>query len=131
MTEPSRPAPLVLVAEDDPDVLALVALRLERAGYAVVTAENGEQALARARERLPALAVLDVMMPAATGFEVAERLRGDARTKDIRVIFLTARVQKDDVARGFSVGADDYLEKPFDPQELCARVRAVLGARAA
>lgn len=129
MTEPSGEAPLVLVADDDPDILALVAFRLERAGYAVVTADNGEEALALARERLPALAVLDVMMPRLTGYEVTKQLREDDATKDIPVILLTARVQEADVARGFEVGADDYIKKPFSPQELRARVQAILGRR--
>jgi DNA-binding response OmpR family regulator len=129
MTEPSDAAPLVLVADDDPDILALVAFRLERAGYAVVTAPNGEEALALARERLPALAVLDVMMPRLTGYEVTKQLRQDDPTKDIPVILLTARVQEADAARGFEVGADDYIKKPFSPQELRARVQAILGGR--
>jgi DNA-binding response OmpR family regulator len=129
MTESSGEAPLVLVADDDPDILALVAFRLERAGYAVVTADNGEEALALARERLPALAVLDVMMPRLTGYQVTKQLREDEATKDIPVILLTARVQEADVARGFEVGADDYIKKPFSPQELRARVQAILGRR--
>ena len=129
MTESPGEAPLVLVADDDPDILALVAFRLERAGYAVVTADNGEEALALARERLPALAVLDVMMPRLTGYQVTKQLREGEATKDIPVILLTARVQEADVARGFEVGADDYIKKPFSPQELRARVQAILGRR--
>jgi len=122
-------SPLVLIADDDEDILALVAYRLERAGYAVVTAKDGEQALAIARERQPDLAVLDVMMPRLTGYEVTERLRGDVRTSGVPVILLTARAQEADVARGFEVGADDYVKKPFSPQELRARVQAILGRR--
>lgn len=129
MTEPAVPVPLVLVADDDPDILALVAFRLEKAGYAVVTADNGEDALALARERRPALAVLDVMMPRMTGYEVTKQLREGEATKDIPVILLTARVQEADVARGFEAGADDYIKKPFSPQELRARVQAILGRR--
>ena len=120
---------VVLIADDDEDILALVAYRLERAGYAVVTAKDGEQALAIARERQPDLAVLDVMMPRLTGYEVTERLRGDVRTSGVPVILLTARAQEADVARGFEVGADDYVKKPFSPQELRARVQAILGRR--
>ncbi len=121
--------PLVLVADDDEDILALVAFRLERAGYAVVTAHDGEQALALAREKEPDLAVLDVMMPRLTGYEVTEHLRRDQATSRIPVILLTARVQEADVTRGFEAGADDYVKKPFSPQELRARVQAMLGRR--
>jgi DNA-binding response OmpR family regulator len=121
--------PLVLVADDDEDILALVAFRLERAGYAVVTAQDGEQALALAREKRPDLAVLDVMMPRLTGYEVTERLRRDETTSGIPVILLTARAQEADVTRGFEAGADDYVKKPFSPQELRARVQAMLGRR--
>lgn len=129
MNDTTDDAPLVLVADDDPDILALVAFRLERAGYSVVTAADGERALALAQERLPALAVLDVTMPGMTGYEVTKQLREGHATKDIPVILLTARVQGPDVARGFEAGADDYIEKPFSPQELRARVQATLGRR--
>jgi DNA-binding response OmpR family regulator len=94
-----------------------------------VTASDGEQALARAREQRPALAVLDVMMPKLDGYEVTRRLRDAAETAAIPVILLTARVQDADIARGFDAGADDYVKKPFSPQELRARVQAVLGRR--
>jgi DNA-binding response OmpR family regulator len=121
--------PIVLVADDDEDILELVSYRLERAGYEVVTASDGEQALERARERRPNLAVLDVMMPKLDGYEVTRQLRDDEETAAIPVILLTARVQDADIARGFDAGADDYVKKPFSPQELRARVQAVLGRR--
>jgi DNA-binding response OmpR family regulator len=119
--------PLVLVADDDPDILQLVALRLGRSGYDVVTASDGEQALDAALERAPDLALLDVMMPKLDGYQVTERLRGNATTRHMPVILLTARVQEADVARGIQAGADDYVKKPFSTQELHARVQAVLG----
>jgi DNA-binding response OmpR family regulator len=119
--------PLVLVADDDPDILQLVALRLGRSGYDVVTASDGEQALDAALERAPDLALLDVMMPKLDGYQVTERLRGNATTRHMPVILLTARVQEADVARGIQAGADDYVKKPFSTQELRARVQAVLG----
>ena len=122
-------APLILAADDDPDILALVAFRLERAGYRVTTAADGEQALALARSERPDLCILDVMMPGLTGYDVTRALREDEATKAIPVILLTARVQEQDVARGFEVGADDYIKKPFSPQELRARVQAILGRR--
>lgn len=121
--------PLVLVADDDADILALVAFRLERSGYSVVTAADGEEALRVARERHPDLAVLDVMMPKLTGYDVTRALRAEEATARMPVILLTARVQEADVARGFEAGADDYVKKPFSPQELRARVQAVLGRR--
>jgi DNA-binding response OmpR family regulator len=121
--------PLVLVADDDPDILALVTFRLERGGYDVVAAQDGEAALALALDRIPDLAVLDVMMPKLDGYDVTTRLRQNERTRRMPVILLTARVQEADIARGFEVGADDYVKKPFSPQELKARVQAVLGRR--
>ena len=122
-------APLVLVADDDEDVLGLVSFRLERSGYEVAAAKDGEEALRLARELSPALVVLDVMMPRLDGYEVTRRLREDEATRGIPVILLTALAQEADVARGFESGADDYLRKPFSPQELAARVQAVLGRR--
>ena len=119
----------VLVADDDEDILELVSFRLERAGYEVVTARDGTAALAAAQERRPDLAVLDVMMPGLNGYEVTRRLRADGATRDIPVILLTARVQEADVNRGFEAGADDYLRKPFSPQELRARVQAIIARR--
>jgi DNA-binding response OmpR family regulator len=125
----SEDMPTVLVADDDEDILELVSYRLERAGYEVVTARDGAAALATAQERRPDLAVLDVMMPGLNGYEVTQRLRADDATRDIPVILLTARVQEADVNRGFDAGADDYLRKPFSPQELRARVQAIMARR--
>jgi DNA-binding response OmpR family regulator len=119
--------PLVLVADDDPDIRSLVVLRLERSGYEVVAAGDGEEALATALERNPDLALLDVMMPKLDGYEVTERLRREDATRHLPVILLTARVQETDIARGLEAGADDYVKKPFSPTELRARVQAVLG----
>jgi DNA-binding response OmpR family regulator len=126
-TEGDRP--VVLVADDDDDIRDLVAFRLDRAGYEVLRAGDGQQALDLAKEHIPDLAVLDVMMPKLTGYDVTRELRADAATSRIPVILLTARVQEADVARGFEAGADDYVKKPFSPQELKARVQAVLGRR--
>jgi DNA-binding response OmpR family regulator len=121
--------PLVLVADDDPDILSLVSFRLERAGYDVVTAADGEEALRVALDRSPDLAVLDVMMPRLTGYDVTREIRQNDSLRQMPIILLTARVQEADVARGFEAGADDYIKKPFSPQELRARVQAVLGRR--
>ena len=121
-----RNAPLVLVADDEEDIRALVAFRLKRAGYEVITAADGEEALLLATTRLPDLVVLDMMMPKATGLEVTRSMREHDATKDIPVIILTARAQEGDVVRGFGAGADDYVKKPFSPQDLQARVQALL-----
>ena len=125
----STPAPLVLVADDDPDILDLVRYRLERSGYEVATAKDGAEAVRLAGELSPALAVLDVMMPSVDGLEATRRLRGDPATARIPVILLTAKAQDADVQEGFRAGADDYIRKPFSPRELSARVQAVLGRR--
>lgn len=119
----------VLVADDESDVRGLIVYRLSRSGYQVVEAVDGEEALALALDLVPDLAVLDVMMPKLDGLEVTRRLRQHEQTRDVPVILLTARAQEADVTRGFEVGADDYLKKPFDPDELLARVRAVIGRR--
>jgi DNA-binding response OmpR family regulator len=121
--------PLVLVADDDDDIRSLVAFRLERSGYRVLVARDGEEALALAVKHTPDLAVLDVMMPKIDGYEVTRRLRKEDATRAMPVILLTSRAQEADVARGFEAGADDYIRKPFSPQELRARVQAILGRR--
>ena len=126
---PPRERPLVLAADDDEDILGLVAFRLERAGYTVLQARDGEEALALAVQELPDLAVLDVMMPKLDGFELTRRLRAEEATSRMPIILLTARAQDADVQRGFDAGADDYLRKPFSPNELRARVQAILGRR--
>jgi DNA-binding response OmpR family regulator len=119
----------VLVAEDDDDIRALVVYRLERSGYEVVQAQDGEEALRLAAECDPDLAILDVMMPKLDGYEVTRRLRQDDATSRLPVILLTARTQDSDVSQGFAAGADDYIRKPFSPDELRARVQAILGRR--
>ena len=121
--------PLVLVADDDPDILALVRFRLERDGYEVLSAPDGETALDLAMARTPDLAVLDVMMPRLDGYEVTRRLREHGPTTTIPIILLTARVQEPDLERGIEAGADDYVTKPFSPQALGERVQAALGVR--
>jgi DNA-binding response OmpR family regulator len=117
----------VLVADDEQDILNLVRFRLERDGYNVVCASDGAEAVSLARSEQPALCVLDVMMPKLTGIEVLQQLRADPATAGIRVILLTARGQDGDVDQGFEAGADDYVTKPFSPQELRRRVQAQLG----
>ena len=118
--------PLVLCADDDEDILSLVSLRLRRAGFEVATAADGEQAVQIARDRRPVLAVLDVMMPKRTGYEVLAELRGDEALRGMKVILLSARVQEGDVARGMDAGADAYLAKPFKAQDLVSKVEELL-----
>lgn len=119
--------PLVLVADDDPDILSLVTLRLERDGYEVIGAPDGERAVEEALERTPDLALIDVSMPKLDGYEVTERLRQHEPTSATPIILLTARVQDSDVARGIEAGADDYVRKPFSMADLRTRVQAALG----
>lgn len=116
----------ILVVDDEPDIIALVAYHLARSGYRVSTASSGTEALQAAREEQPALIVLDLMLPELSGFEVLERIRADRALADIPVLMLTARRDEPDRVQGLSLGADDYLVKPFSPQELVLRVRNIL-----
>jgi two-component system response regulator MtrA len=118
---------LVLVADDDADVRELVEFRLAHAGYEVITAADGEEAVELALARRPRLCVIDVMMPKLDGYQVTERLRAAQELADVRVVLLTASVEEASVERGFEVGADDYITKPFSPRELLERVASVLG----
>jgi two-component system response regulator MtrA len=116
----------VLVVDDDPDVCDLVTYKLRKSGYEVRTATDGEQARSAVAQELPDLVLLDVMMPGPTGLEVLERWRAEPNTAVMPVILLTALAQESDVERGFALGADDYIMKPFSPRELARRVAAVL-----
>jgi DNA-binding response OmpR family regulator len=118
--------PLVLVADDDDDILLLVTTRLRRDGFEVVSARDGDEALALAREQRPAVAVLDIGMPGLDGLEVLERIRADDELRDMRVVLLTAKAQESDVRRGYTAGADLYVRKPFSPAELSTRVRTLI-----
>ncbi len=120
MTEPRR---LALVVDDEAPLAALVRSYLEREGFDVVTAEEGETAVQLARERRPDVVVLDLMLPGIDGIEVCRRIR---TFSDAYVLMLTARAEETDKIVGLSTGADDYLTKPFSPAELVARVRALL-----
>ncbi len=120
---------VVLVADDDPDILDLITFRLERSGMRVIQARNGMEALEAARLKRPQVVVLDWMMPELTGIEVIEAMRADPELAHLPVMLLTARVQESDVVKGFEAGADDYLTKPFSPQELHHRVQALAARR--
>lgn len=121
----------VLVVDDEADITALVAYHLAKDGYRVSTATSGRDALRAAREERPDLVVLDLMLPGVSGYDVLAELRRREETRDIGVIVLTARKEEPDRIKGLSLGADDYLPKPFSPQELVLRVRAVLRRLAA
>jgi two-component system phosphate regulon response regulator PhoB len=126
MTDRAAGAERILVVDDEPDIVALVAYHLAKAGYRVATASSGAEAVAQARADRPALMVLDLMLPGMSGYDVLEQLRGDDATRDIAVLMLTARREEQDRIRGLTLGADDYLTKPFSPQELVLRVQAIL-----
>jgi len=113
----------ILVVDDDPRLRDLVTIALERAGYGVITAANGQQALTHAQRENPDLIVLDIGLPELDGLEVCRRIRARAQTP---ILFLTARADEVDRIVGLELGADDYVTKPFSPRELVARVRAIL-----
>jgi len=121
----------VLFVDDDPDVCDLVTYKLEQSGFDVRRASDGDAALREVAKKVPDLVLLDVMMPGVSGLEVLERWRKDEATAAMPVIMLTAKAQENDVERGFELGADDYVIKPFSPRELVRRVTAVLSRRQA
>ena len=120
--------PVVLVADDDDDILLLVTTRLQLDGFDVVSARNGVEALVLAKQRRPAVAVLDVGMPGLDGLEVLTQIRADDELQATRVLLLTAKALESDVQRGYESGADDYVRKPFSPADLSARVRTLADA---
>jgi two-component system, OmpR family, alkaline phosphatase synthesis response regulator PhoP len=113
----------VLVVDDEPEIVRILRDYLERAGFAVLTAGDGEAAVAAARRQRPDLVVLDLTLPSLDGLDVARALRHDG---EVPIIMLTARTEESDRVAGLELGADDYVAKPFSPRELVARVRAVL-----
>jgi two-component system phosphate regulon response regulator PhoB len=116
----------ILVVDDEPEIVALVAYHLAKSGYRVATASSGSDALAIAQRERPSLIVLDLMLPGLSGFDVLEQLRAEDSTRDVAVLMLTARREEPDRIRGLSLGADDYLTKPFSPAELVLRIQAIL-----
>lgn len=116
----------ILVVDDDRDIVRLVRSYLEKAGYAVVTAYDGESALHVMRREVPDLLILDLMLPDRDGWDVARVIRSDSQLSATPIIMLTARVEDNDKIVGLEIGADDYITKPFNPREVVARVRALL-----
>src|SRR5947207_6593692 len=121
------PSPVtVLIVEDDADIAALIAHFLEKSGFGSEIASEGGRALRRARESSPDLVILDLMLPGLNGLEVCRALRADEKTATLPIIMVTARGEESERIFGLDVGADDYIVKPFSPNELMARVRALL-----
>jgi two-component system phosphate regulon response regulator PhoB len=116
----------ILIVEDEPAIREMVVMALERAGFEMLQAASAEEAERVLANGLPALILLDWMLPGMSGIELARRLRRDDYTRDIPIIMLTARSEEDDRIRGLEVGADDYIAKPFSTRELQARIKAVL-----
>ena len=116
----------ILIIDDDLDTLRLVGLMLQRQGYQIVAAADGKQGLSQADSERPDLILLDIMMPAIDGYEVARQLRANPDTADIPILIFTAKTQLNDKVTGFEAGADDYLTKPTHPSELQAHVKALL-----
>ena len=118
--------PYILVMEDEDALATLLQYNLEKEGYDVTVAADGEEGMLQIDERLPDLVLLDWMLPKLSGIEVCRRIRGKAETRNLPIIMLTARGEESDRVRGLDTGADDYLTKPFSMVELIARIRAVL-----
>jgi len=118
--------PKVLIIEDDADIAALIAHYLEKAGYGCEVVPDGGRALVRAKESVPELVILDLMLPGLNGLEICRALRTNESTATVPIIMLTARGEESERILGLEMGADDYVVKPFSPQELMARVRALL-----
>lgn len=120
------PKETILIVEDDPDIIELLHYRLEREGYPVITAMDGEAGLNEARKRKPGAILLDLMLPGIDGLEICRQLKQDEGTRDIPILMITAKGEESDVVTGLELGADDYISKPFSPREVIARLRAVL-----
>jgi DNA-binding response OmpR family regulator len=118
--------PKVLVVDDEPEAVELVEFNLQQAGYSVITAGDGAEALKKARSAQPSLIVLDLMLPEVDGLEVCKMLRRDPATAAIPIVMLTAKAAEIDRVLGLELGADDYVTKPFSPRELVLRVKKVL-----
>ncbi len=116
----------ILIIEDEPSIVEILQYNLEREGFEVLTASDGQTGLRRARSSLPDLVILDLMIPVMDGLEVARQLRADSRTQEIRILMLTAKDEETDEVVGFNLGADDYVAKPFRLKPLVQRIKAQL-----
>jgi DNA-binding response OmpR family regulator len=118
--------PKILIAEDEPDIRELVAFTLRFAGYEVVITSNGAEAVQMASRELPDLILMDVRMPRMTGYDACRIMKADASLKHIPVVFLSAKGQESEIQTGLEAGAEEYLLKPFAPDQLTDRVRSIL-----
>jgi len=125
----SRVKPKILVVDDEPDAVELIEFNLRSAGYDVITAADGEEALRKARASIPDLILLDLMLPEVDGLEVCKILRRDPATSALPIVMLTAKAAEVDRILGLELGADDYVTKPFSPRELLLRVKNLLRRR--
>ncbi|MFA6283021.1 MAG: response regulator [Desulfurivibrionaceae bacterium] len=116
----------ILVVEDDENIQQLVGYNLAKAGFHVIYADNGEQALNVIKREKPDLIVLDLMLPGLSGFEICKLVRKDPKTKNLPIVMLTAKSEENDMAAGLDLGADDYITKPFSPKILISRIKAAL-----
>ncbi len=128
MAPPDASQKRILICDDDPVILRLLQVNLELEGYQPLLAQHGAKAVEVATAEHPDLVILDIMMPQMDGYEAAQRLKSDERTKSIPVIFLSAKAQPSDIEKGKSYGVEEYLTKPFDPAELLAVVQRLVGA---
>jgi DNA-binding response OmpR family regulator len=120
------PAPRILIVDDDPVIVRLLQINFRLEGYEVDTASRGEDALEKVRANRPDVVILDVMMPGIDGWEVCRQLKESPAVRHIPVIFLSARAQDEDRQRGYALGVDEYVTKPFDPMALVEKVRRVI-----
>jgi len=126
--EPGKPKPLVLVVDDDPGIRRIIQIQLDRAGYLVLTAESGEEALKVLRDALPSVIILDVMMPGMSGYDVCQVVKRSDRLEKIPVIFLTAKGSPQDYKTGMDSGGVVYMVKPFSNEKLLQMVQLMVGA---
>ena len=116
----------ILIAEDEPDIRELVAFTLRFAGHEVTTTANGEEALNQASQLVPDIIIMDVRMPRMTGYDACRAMKADTTLKDIPVVFLSAKGQDSEIHTGLDVGAEEYLLKPFAPDQLAERIKTIL-----
>ena len=123
------PRETILIVDDEEDIIELIKYNLKTEGYIILSAGTGEQAIKTAKQSLPDLIVLDLMLPGIDGLEVTRYLKNNDRTADIPIVMVTAKGEESDVVTGLELGANDYISKPFSPRELVARIRAILRRR--
>ncbi len=123
--------PKVLLVDDEPNILLSLKFLMQKEGYEVLVAENGDEAIAIARQHLPDLVILDVMLPSPNGYEVCQAMRADPQLTGLYIMMLTAKSNPAEREKGLAMGADDYVSKPFSNRELVDKVRAVLGSNLA